>query len=334
MFLFFSDNYIIYYISCLGIIAYEYGYLKLCVEKVFKSIFSILIMQTRFIPRTPKSKSNIIPYWDLIKRIIVESDILLEVIDARMVGLSRNEEVENLIKEIGRPVIYVVNKSDLVKKEDLREQLGQFGEDKVIFVSNKDKASYKILLYTIRKEFKKNGKRVLPTDTGTAEGYKFRLPSAEIVVGVLGYPNVGKSSIINGLAHKKKVKVSKKAGTTHGMHWIRVSEDIKVIDSPGVIPLKTDDDLRYGLIGARDIDKIRDLDSVSYGIIKMFMKNNKKSFEKYFDIKIDEEEKEDVDLIVEKIGKRKGYMQTGGSVDENRVFTNIIKSWQDGKLRI
>jgi len=291
-------------------------------------------MNTNYMPRRPKQRTNIIPYWDLIKRIIVESDVVLEVIDARMIGLSRNEEVEKLVKEIRRPIIYVINKSDLVKKEVLRNEIGNFDNERVVFVSNKDKTSYKILLYTIRKEFKKYGKRVLPTDDGGAEGYKFRLPNAEIVVGVLGYPNVGKSSIINGLAHKKKVKVSKKAGTTHGMHWIRISEDIKVIDSPGVIPLSADDDLRYGLIGARDIEKIRDLDTVRYGIIKMFMKNNKRAFENYFDIEIEDGEQEDVDLIVEKIGKRKGFLQSGGVVDENRVYTNILKSWQDGKLRI
>lgn len=291
-------------------------------------------MNPRFMPRSQKQKTNIIPYWDLIKRIIVESDILLEVIDARMINLSRNEEVENLIKDTGRPVIYVVNKSDLVNKTELKKELESFKGEKVVFVSNKDKTSYKILLYTIRKEFKKHGKRDLPTETGTAEGYKFRLPIADIVVGVLGYPNVGKSSIINGLSHKKKAKVSKKAGTTHGMHWIRVSDDIKVIDSPGVIPLKQDDDLRYGLIGARDIEKIRDMDSVAYGIIKMFIKNNKKNFEKYFDIEIPEEEKDDIELIIEKIGKRKGYLQSGGVIDENRAYTNIIKSWQDGKLRL
>lgn len=53
------------------------------------------------------------PYWDLIKRIINESDIVLEILDARLVELSRNEEVEKLIEEVGRPVIFVVNKRDL-----------------------------------------------------------------------------------------------------------------------------------------------------------------------------------------------------------------------------
>jgi len=285
-------------------------------------------------PRRPKQRTNIIPYWDLIKRIVVESDVVLEVLDARMISLSRNEEVEKLIKEIGRPVIYVVNKSDLVKKEDLRANLDIFKDEKVVFVTNRDKTSYKILAYTIKKEFKKYGKRVLPTKTGSAKGYPFRLPRAEIIIGVLGYPNVGKSSIINGLAHKKKVKVSKKAGTTHGMHWINVSDDMKIIDSPGVIPLQADDDLRYGLIGARDIEKIRDPENVCYGIIKMFMKHNKKAFEEHFDISISKEEEDDNDIIVEKIGMKKSYLKKGGVVDENRTFTNVIKDWQDGKLRL
>ena len=54
------------------------------------------------------------PYWDLIRRIITESDLVLEILDARLVELSRNERVEELIEEVGKPVIFVVNKSDLV----------------------------------------------------------------------------------------------------------------------------------------------------------------------------------------------------------------------------
>ena len=59
------------------------------------------------------------PHWDLVKRIITESDLVLEILDARLVELSRNEEVEKLIEEIGRPVIFVANKSDLANREDV-----------------------------------------------------------------------------------------------------------------------------------------------------------------------------------------------------------------------
>ena len=60
------------------------------------------------------------PYWDLIRRIITESDLVLEILDARLVELSRNEKVEELIEEVGKPVIFVVNKSDLVSRESLK----------------------------------------------------------------------------------------------------------------------------------------------------------------------------------------------------------------------
>lgn len=280
-------------------------------------------------------ETNIEPYWDLIKRIIKESDIVLEVLDARLVELSRNEEVESVIKEIGRPLIFVINKSDLVNKDNLREQISELEKKgKVIFVSHKNKMSYKILLYNIRKTFSEYGKREVSERLVGEPKLEYREAKADIVVGILGYPNVGKSSIINGLAHKKKMKVSKKAGTTHGIHWIRISDDIKLIDSPGVIPLKKEDEVRYGLIGARGEETLRHPDVVADAIVKLFMKNNKKLFEKHFDIIINEEEKEDFDAIVNKIGERKRYLLRGNVIDENRVYSDIIRDWQEGKLRI
>ena len=84
-----------------------------------------------------------------------------------------------------------------------------------------------------------------------------------------------KSSIINSLAHKKKAKVGKKPGTTHGIHWISIGDNMKLIDSPGVIPLTRDDEIRYGLIGARDNDKLKNPEIVSNAIIKLLLKKNK-----------------------------------------------------------
>jgi len=289
----------------------------------------------QFIGKFAGKPTNITPYWDLVKRIITESDVILQIVDARMVELSRNEEVEKIINEMKRPVIYVVNKSDLVEKNALHSQVAGLERDgkKVVFVSNKNKMSYKILLFEIRKMFKENGKAKLPTETGTSEGYQYRMPIADIVVGVLGYPNVGKSSIINGLAHKKKMKVSKKAGTTHGMHWIRISDDIKIIDSPGVIPLTKNDDVRYGLIGARDNETLSRPDVVANAVIKLFMKSNKKAFERFYDVSIGEDEKDDFEIIIEKIGNRKRYLLKRNRIDENRVYTDIVRNWQQGSLR-
>ena len=100
------------------------------------------------------------PYWDSIKRIIIESDLVLEILDARLVELSRNEEVERLIKEIKRPVIFVVNKSDLVSRESIKEQIENLSQEgEVVFVSSENKQSAKILTSKIKQVIYKYGKR-------------------------------------------------------------------------------------------------------------------------------------------------------------------------------
>tara|TARA_Y100000310_G_scaffold162257_1_gene162264 strand:+ start:16345 stop:17202 length:858 start_codon:yes stop_codon:yes gene_type:complete len=272
-------------------------------------------------------------YWEVIKRIITESDIVLEVLDSRLVELSRNEEVERLIKEVGRPMIFVINKIDLVSKEKLQKQiqdLRKIGE--VVFISTKIKGSSKNLLYAIKKAFKKYGKREIEERDKFSPKPKFREARAEIVVGILGYPNVGKSSIINALAHKKKVKVSKKSGTTHGIHWINITKEIKILDSPGVIPLKREDEIRYGLIGAKDTEALKNPEIVAHSVIKLFIKKNKKAFEEFYKIEISNSDtSEDV---INKISEKRSYLLKGGRFDENRVIMVIVRDWQQGRLRL
>ena len=245
------------------------------------------------------------PYWEVIRRIVEESDLVLEILDSRLVELSRNEKVEEIVEEIGRPLIYV------------------------IFISAKSPKASKVLLYAIKKAFKKYGKRESVERGKFDPKPLYREAKGEIVVGILGYPNVGKSSIINALAHKKKVKVSKKSGTTHGIHWIRANDEIKLIDSPGVIPLKKDDEVRYGLIGAMDTERLKNPELVAHAIIELFLDGNRKAFEKFYNVEVGDSS---VEEIVEKIGLRKSYLLKGGVADENRVFLDIIRDWQQGRL--
>ena len=272
------------------------------------------------------------PYWDVINRIIEESDLVLEILDARLVELSRNEKVEELIKENGRPIIFVINKVDLVNKEDIEEDIKKLKKKgEVVFISAKEKGSSKILLGAIKRVFKKHGKREIYERGPFDPKPEYREARREIVVGVLGYPNVGKSSLINILAHKKKAKVSKKAGTTHGIHWIRVSDEIKLLDSPGVIPLGMEDEIRYGLIGAKDNERLKNPEMVAHAIIKLFLKDNKKSFEKFYGIEIKDE---DTYEIINQLAEKKSFLLKGGKLDENRVISLLVRDWQGGKLRL
>jgi ribosome biogenesis GTPase A len=272
------------------------------------------------------------PYWDVIKRIVTESDLVLEILDARLVELSRNEEVEEVINEIGKPVIFVINKIDLVSRDSLKKQVNELKKHgEVVFVSAKSPKDVKILLYAIRKAFKKYGKRVKVERGKFDPKPLYREAIGDIVVGVLGYPNVGKSSIINTLSHGKKVKVSKKAGTTHGIHWVKATHDIKLIDSPGVIPLTQGDDIRYGLIGAKDSERLKNPALVAHAVIKLFLKNARSKFEKFYKIRIDNDDAEE---IVKMLGLKKGHLIKKGEIDEHRTCSLIVRDWQQGRLRI
>ncbi len=296
-------------------------------NKLYKSYFFNLSMAF-----SKQSLTHYKRYWAIIQRIINESDLVLEVLDARLVELSRNEQVEEMIKEIGRPLIFVINKCDLVSKERLKKQvkmLKKIGD--VVFVSTKQKGGSKVLLYQIKKVFRKYGKREIESREKFAPKLRFREAKAGIVVGVLGYPNVGKSSIINALAHKKRAKVSKKSGTTHGIHWINITKDIKLLDSPGVIPLKKEDEVRYGLIGAKDTETLKNPELVAYAIIKLFLQKNKKTFEEFYKISLKSEE---VEKIIEDMAIKKRFLIKEGKPDKNRMIMLIVKDWQNGKLRL
>ncbi len=275
--------------------------------------------------------TNFEPYWDLVKRIITESDIVLEILDARLIELSRNEQVEKIAKQVDRPLVFVINKIDLVSMDSLKKQIEKLKEEgEVVFISTKQKGSTKLLYYQIKKLFTKYGKRDIPERKEGGPKPKHREARAEIVVGVLGYPNVGKSSIINMLCHKKKLKVSKRAGTTHGPQWIRATDEIKLIDTPGVIPLQNDDEVRYGLIGARNPEKLKNSEIVTNSLIKLFAKNNPASFEKQYGVVPSDDE----EFVLSEIAKKKCNLLKGGELDINRTARMIVKDWQDGKLRI
>jgi ribosome biogenesis GTPase A len=274
------------------------------------------------------------PYWDQIKEIVRESDIVLEILDARSIELSRNEQLEKIIKEHEKPRIFVVNKVDLVSKEELEKNIALLKldvNDEVVYTSNKNKKSIRNLLGRIRTVFNKFGKSNKYADPILAKPY--RPAKADVIIGVVGYPNVGKSSIINALAFKKKVKVSSKAGTTHGIHWVSLGENVKLIDTPGVIPLEYVDESNLAFIASRNPEKLKDPEVSAAKVIEKFIRENKINvLEEFYKIKI--EEKENSYAMMEEIAKKKGLIRRGAEADTMRFAINILRDWQRGKLNI
>jgi len=233
-------------------------------------------------------------FWRMVDRVINESDILLEVIDARMPNLTRNKKVENKVRRKRKFLIIVMFKS----KE-------------LVFVSCKDRMGISTLKEMIFKLAKK------------------RRHWNYTKVGVIGYPNTGKSSVINVLVGRSSAKTSPIPGLTRGIQWIRGECDIIFSDTPGVIPLDEKDETEQALMSVIDPNKLVNSDLAAMRIIQLFLDYNKSSLEKFYDVKI---ETDDMFEIILKIGKRKNFLRKGGKVDEVRTALTIIRDWQRGNL--
>ena len=269
------------------------------------------VQKFKFKANRPKivGDTNITPYWKVLEKIINESDIVLEIIDARMPELSRNEELEKLIKKKGKRLIFILNKSDLVPEKIVAKRKAKLKNIASTYVIS---AKHKETLTKLRQFILAQAKE--------SEFYK---------VGVVGYPNTGKSSVINTLVRRHKAPISSKAGTTHGPQWIKLKEEIRIIDSPGVIPLKQTDEVRYALIGSKNPEKIHNLDLVAHKIIEILKET--KTLQIHYDV---DEKLTDPDEIIEAIGRKKGYLKKGNQIDESRVAITLIRDWQSGRLRL
>ncbi len=247
-------------------------------------------------------------FWPVTKRVVKDSDIVLLILDVRMPELSMNKELERIIDIHKKRLIYVFNKIDVVSLEHLDSVKKKFPG--AFFVSG----TKNIGVGALKKYLLMTAKRM-----------KIKDPK----IGVVGYPNVGKSAIINALAKRARAKVAAFAGTTKGIQWIKAG-GLMVLDSPGVIQME-DSERGLGVLGAKSIEKIKNVEKIAFEIIQKLVDHDKTILENCYKLSIN---KEDYGVILEKIGKKKGFLLKGGVVDERRAALLIVKDWHEGKLRI
>jgi len=247
-------------------------------------------------------------YWPTVRRLIMEANVVLLILDARMPELSRNKELEKMVADFNKPLLLVLNKADLITQSQAVQLQKQY--PKAFLVSG----SKNLGLKELRTSLLILGKR---------------MKIKTIKVGIVGYPNVGKSAIINALAKRARTSVSSHAGTTKGLQWVKIS-GLKVIDSPGVIPF-ADNETKLGLLGSKNPEKLKHTQKLAVEIIKNFVQGNKKALEDFYGIKLETDDEYEILLL---IGKKRGFLQKGGIVDERRTALAIIMDWQRGRLRI
>jgi len=240
-------------------------------------------------------------FWKVVNEVIEESDLLLLVLDARLIDETRNQEIEDKVKKANKKLIYVINKSDLVPKPYLEKQKKRF--KKAVFISSIKKQGTTILLHKIMEMGKKD----------------------EIVVGVLGYPNVGKSSVTNALKGKASAPTSAQSGHTKGKQLLRVNKRVLILDTPGVLPYKEKDEIKHALMASIDPSRVKDPEYVVMHIIR----SHKGLLERYFKV----EPHRSASKVLERITMKRNVLIKGGEPDIDRMARTILRLWQKGKIK-
>lgn len=254
-------------------------------------------------------------YPDIVGEVIEISDIVLEVLDARFIDETRNKELEELIKNKGKKIIYVINKIDLADSEKVRKIIISGDLCPYALISCKNRRGIKIL----RDKIKIEASRV--------DNHYSRKQ-----VGVLGYPNTGKSSLINTLVGKTSAKTSSESGFTKNMQKIRLVKGVLLLDTPGVVPLKEDsgtyarDSIKHAKISVRAYGMVKDPEFIVFGLMKEYPG----VFERYYNI----ETNGDAEVLIEQLGRKRHFLKKAGAVDEERTARSILKDWQENKIKI
>lgn len=263
-----------------------------------------------------------------IKSVIKLIDIVVEILDARIPLSSKNPIIDDLAKD--KQKIVVLNKEDLADEEVTRKWIEYFQNKNMtcISVNSSNPQDIKKIVDKILQK----GEEVYKDKLKTIDfDYK---PIYRVLIA--GIPNVGKSTIINKIAKKNSANVSNKPGVTRKNQWIRVNKNIDLLDTPGLLWPKLDDNnagLKLALTG--NIKKeILDLESIACLGIDMLLKNDKyKSMflEKY---KINEEDIDSLDSydILELLGRKRGCLISGGNVDMQKASNIFLEELKSGKI--
>lgn len=268
-----------------------------------------------------------------IKSVIKLIDIVVEVLDARIPMSSRNPIVDDIAKEKQR--IVVLNKSDLADYDETKKWIKYF-EEKGITALAVD-SSIPSDIKKIIDEITKKGDIV----------YKNKKESIDLEynpiyrVLIAGIPNVGKSTIINKIAKRNAAEVSNKPGVTVRKQWIRVASNIDLLDTPGLLWPRLDENNageKLALTGNIKQD-VLDIEGIACIGIEMLLEKEKYKnmfLEKY---KLSQEDIESLDSydVLEMIGRKRGCLISGGNVDTmkaSKIFLDELKAGKIGRISL
>lgn len=248
-------------------------------------------------------------------------DGVVEILDARIPMSSRNPEMDRLVKN--KPKMLLLNKSDMAD----------------------DSATAKWIDF-----YKSKGFTVLKADCKSGNGLKAFLPAvkngmlkelmdrrrekgiegAPLRLMIVGIPNVGKSSFINRMSKSKKAKVEDRPGVTRTKQWIKLGDNVEMLDMPGVLWPKFEDQSvarKLAFTGAVK-DDILDIEALAAFLLENLAQHSPQALVDRYKIETDGEGFE----LLERLGRKRGMLVSGGEVNTERAAITLLDEFRSGKL--
>ena len=260
-------------------------------------------------------------------------DIVIEILDARIPISSQNPEIQKLIKNKKR--IIVLNKCDLANEKENENWVSYFSKIHIPVIlcnSNNGDGVNKIIgqINTMMQEERKIAEQ------------KGRTKIARAMI--IGVPNVGKSSFINRVSNKSAMQVGNKPGVTKNKQWIRLSNNIELLDTPGVLWPRIDKQetaLNLAYTGTIKSD-VLDETEIAYNFIKYMVSEYRQNVLKRYKLNPDVlekilrnseiEENEKIVEIMNYIGEKRGAIVKGNNIDLEKVSRIILEDFRTGNL--
>ena len=256
----------------------------------------------------------------LIKEDIKLIDIIYEVIDSRIPYSSRVNDIEDLIGD--KPRVLIFTKYDLCDKPET---------DK--FIEKYQKLGFYCLTYDLTHEIDKDKLINLSNEILKEKLEKAKekgINKDKIRALVVGVPNAGKSTFINKIVGKKIAVTGNKPGVTKNLSWIRIGKNIELLDSPGILWPKLEQEKEaFNLASTTAIkEDILPKEEVAIYIIKFMYKNYKELLEKNYGVT----DISDFYEVYDTIGRKRGFLGRGGVIYDDRVTDLIINDIKQGKI--
>ena len=246
-------------------------------------------------------------------------DAVIEVLDARLPISSGYNNITGLLGQ--KPRLILLNKADLTDKNELKNWITYLSEKNNVPVIATDAKNFKDLANVVSKVIE----LAEPAIQAVMKKGLLRRPARVMVVGM---PNVGKSSIINKLTKSSKTKTGAKAGVTRQQQWVRINPRLDLLDTPGIIPMRQDDQvaaLKLAFVNSVSENAYSN-DIAAKELFDLLVEKYPSCLKNYYNLDDSDE------LTIENLALKRNWIISGGMPDIERTSVYLLRDFREGKI--